>query len=532
MAMLVAAFLLAPVSGAVNISHASLDGRILTDDDFSLVSITRSTISGSSVSHASIETSTLTNSQVSMATMDHDWMQGGSLDHVRVADSRLVGVSGTFVEARDDVTACSSTLNGRAYDACTLLGSHGDARATITQDAPASIGPNETYSVGFQAKDTSSVTFDLETALLPVENKVLGARDVFDVTAKDAIATIEVSNASGVLGTGTVGSAIALGGQHGDTLTAKITTATKVIDTTIIQLRAHVNGGALLFGRTSVDVIATSLAFVPVADQPFAPYISDDVARLVGTVPLDKYGNTDRTINVSVTETVVGYDAPFPVDSTRAAALHGDSEFGSATPILYDQPTSPAAHHPSALELIIRQVNHVMVPFGYLPFHATHLITLGPYEATVNLTATATNELGATMTAEPLTLVYAPAPDAERRVSTPFGAFTFPGRGSITLHDPAHADMTGTARVTITETPNSHNVTLVAQVPVQNGDVTLTLPSTIFVPFPTGNLPFGNFVPNKYVITSELGGKTARVEDGGQEAITVGRNDQEAVTYT
>lgn len=493
-AILVAALLL-PLASAAVFSGMDLNGR--TADGARVIggSVDRSNledvlirdadVSQSQIARAGIEDSNLREVQVKQANL-----RDSTLAQARVESSVLHDVT-----LGADVTLCR-VGGDRDLGSCALVSPDGNVVARIEQDAPATAHPNGSFDVKLDLqRAANALTVHVAPSFLPVESATLGIRDVFDVSAVNAIRSVEVHHDGRLVASGGAGQALALpGGMDGD-VTLRVHLAEKVVDTSMLRLRVDTGNGAITFAPTQIQVVGTQLAILPQDQQPFGPYFADALGRLVATSVTDQWGNADRDIDVAMTERALDYAGPDHLDGTHSASVHGDAEFLGNDPIQYSREHSAAAHHPLTLEFVTRQVNKLDVPFGGLPVHATHVVAMGPYETRLELTASAVNARGERLEAGPVEFVFAPAAQTETVVTNAGGSFAIPGTGQLIVQ---FKDDAGD-RVRYHETPESHDIFVTRHVADdEDNDVHMQLASSV----KTG-LPFGNFVASEYAVVAD-----------------------------
>jgi len=487
----VAAVLVAPLAGAAVFSGMNVNGEAVDGGKLMEGNVDRSVLMDVSLRNAAVTESVIHRAGVWDSTLDevqvsHANIRGSTLSNARVMDSTLR--ESTIGE---DVTLCR-VGGDHDFGRCTLVSSSGEAVARIEKDAPATVRPNSTFDVRLDLEHAASaLTVDVAPSFLPVANPTLNITDVFDVTARNAIAGVEVYHDGGWMANGSAGSAIDLGRSMTGDVTLRIHVASAVIDTSMLRLRVDTGNGAVTFAPTKVEVVATKLAILPQDQQPFGPFVADSLGRLVAMSATDEHGNADRDIDVALRERVVRYAGPEHLDGSQSASVHGDAEFLGDRPIKYSREMSAAAHHPLTLEFATRQVNKLPLAFGDLPVHATHVVAMGPYETDLELKSHATNADGERLEAAPVVFTFAAAAETQTVATTMFGEFDIPGRGQIRVD---FEDEREGGSVRFHETPESHDV-FVTRHFTDEDDVHMLLASTV-----QAGLPFGNFVPSAYAV--------------------------------
>lgn len=509
--------LLLATAGAALVANQNVGNQSLSDDAFTRVHVFNATLERGSINHTSIHDSSLKEFAVQDATLRRSHVAESSLTRVLVEDSRLQNV-GLRDATLQDVTLCNGVcqlVSGSASGDDQSLKVH----ARLVHDAPTTLAPGESYDLKVVASKATT---------LMVRNDPAGVTEFgFDNAAADsAIASLELL-AKGDTTTFAMGESIALPrGQF----TVRVNVAeTGIIDGSTLGLVLELDGHGLRPATSTLQVVATELAFAPMEQQAFAPYLSDNVARLVMTVGTDANGNVDRDLDIAYTLNVTDVQTPSDVrlvgNRQHHAFLHGDSELFSTEPFKYSNPTSLEAHHPATLELILRDnVGLPGITYGVANFHATHLVTQSPYPATVELTAATTTSAGMQLSAGPYLVELGPLPADDRSASTPFGPLgdpMFPGTGMLRVHfvdaDGAPVEPQDGWSLMVQETPDSHQVEM--RVALAGKGSTFDQP---LAASPAVGLPFGDFVPHEYLVCLHAGGEPICANNGDLIAIRTG----------
>lgn len=285
-----------------------------------------------------------------------------------------------------------------------------------------------------------------------------------------------------------------------------ITNNTSIIDGTRIGLLLELDDHAVRPEMTSFEVVATELVIPPVEEQLFAPFLADDVARLVLSVPVDDHGNVDRDVNISFAVTVnavnVTDNVTFVGDLQDRARLHDDSRLFSEAPFSYLSEVD-MAHHPQTLELLVSLNLDDEIGYGDIDAYGTHLVAIGPYETNVTLDASATNATGGSLSAS-LDILMGATPDDEHEAEAFGEDFELPGTGELNV---AFVNETGESVASgedwtlfIQETPDSHGVAQTIAVANNSTFVRQDLAASAQV-----GTPFGNFVPSAYMVCVDHG---------------------------
>lgn len=502
-------------AAAALITDSDVINQSVADEELRGVQVRDSNVNNASIAKAAISDAAIRGASIEDVSVKASYLDKVSIQRAHVADSR-VAESSIAQSTLEDVTVCNGP--------CELVsGSGGDrvVHARLPGDAPEKVSPGDSFDL--------RVT-DVEAASLTVRNDPAGTTALgFDPTAADTtIASIELLKGGEVAQTFQLGEAVPL---DDDDFTLRVHIAeTGVIDGSTLGLVLDLDGRGLRTAMSTVDIVATQLAFAPIEGQAFAPFLADNVARLVISVATDEAGNVDRDLNVSYTVDVKDVDETegFNVvgDIQEHSYLHGDSEFFSAEPIKYTNPTSPAAHHPATLELILRDtVGLEGITYGAANFYATHLVTQSPFATSVELTASATTADGRELRAGPYAIELGPLPDEERSATTPFGPMgdpTFPGKGTLAVHLVDEAGQPVRAEdgwvLMIQETPDSHQTEVFLALDGEGANFEVPLAAS-----PLVGLPFGDFVPHEYKVCVDHGGETSCANDGALVAIQTGQ---------
>lgn len=516
------------IASSVGIA-AALSGNIVnqaTGED----AIRGAQIAGSTVTNVSIENANIENSVVSAASVRSASINGSYLEHVAIHEASIedsrVAFGSIARSSLSDVTICHADVeNGRdAGMQCRLVDGR-ESLARLWTDAPATIAPGGSYDLRL----TKVVASTLVMRNDPSGSTALG----FDPTAADAtIDRIELWHDGAMVQTFELGEAVSLPDED---FTLRVYVAqTGIVDGSTLGLVLDLDGHGLRPAMTTLDVVATSLGFAPADAQPFAPYLADNVARLVASVAADEFGNVDRDLDIGYTVDVTSVDSGAglggptiagPID--KHSFLHGDSELFSAEPFKYTNPTSAASHHPATLESILRDTVGVPgIVYGSAPFYATHVVAQSPYHTELTLTATTMNAAGVRLDAAPLALAYAHAPEADTPVAHPFGPFggeVFPGLGTLRIHymdaSGASVDRQSGWVLSIQETPEGHQTTMRI---AYTEDDTGPMDEQMLSASPRVGLPFGDFVDHEYKVCLEHDGKTSCWNDGALVNIQTG----------
>ncbi|HVM45355.1 MAG TPA: hypothetical protein VM582_05415 [Candidatus Thermoplasmatota archaeon] len=503
------------VAGAL-VSDARVEDKTATGEVYRDVLIANATLTAGVIDRASIRDSHLTSFDIEDAAIHRSYISHASLDRVHVTDSRLENV-GYRHATLDDVTDCNS--------GCKLVSGAASSRnqeihARLTADAPATVSPGGTYDLRVEDAKASGLTIRND----PAGVTALG----FDPRAADAtIASLELWVEGEMVAAFAMGERVTL---PDDDFTVRVSVAdTGVVDGSTLGLVLDLDGRGLRPAITTVDVVATSLAFAPLEGQAFAPFLADNVARLVISVATDDNGNVDRDLDIAYTVNVLEVDdledARVVGDLQHHAFLHGDSELFSAEPIKYSNPTSLAAHHPATLELILRDtVGLEGITFGAAPFYATHLVAQSPVATSVELTAETTTSAGERLEAGPYRVDLGPLPEEPRSAKTPFGPAgdpEFPGEGTLRVQlvdgDGNKVDAEDGWVLMVQETPESHQVEIHVALDGQGSSFEMPIAAS-----PMVGLPFGDFVPHEYLVCVHHDGETSCANDGKLVAIENG----------
>lgn len=500
---------------------AALSGNIVnqaTGED----EIRAAHIAGSTVTNVSIENANIENSVVRAAGVRSVSINGSYLDHVAIHDASIEDsrvASGSIARSSlSDVTICRTDVeNGRdAGVRCRLVDGR-ESLARLWTDAPAMIAPGGSYDLRLS---------DVEASTLVVRNDPAGSTALgFDPTAADAtIDRIELWQDDAMVQAFELGDAVSIPDED---FTLRVYVAqTGIVDGSTLGLVLDLDGHGLRPAMTTLDVVATSLGFAPADAQPFAPFLADNVARLVVSVATDDFGNVDRDLDVAYTVDVANVDSGAglggptlgePID--EHSYLHGDSELFSAEPFKYVNPRSEMSHHPATLELILRDTVGVPgIVYGSAPFYATHVVAQSPYHTELTLHATTVNAAGQQLDAAPLELRYTHAPEAGSPVAHPFGPFggeMFPGLGTLRVHfmdkDGNSIDREPGWVLFIQETPESHQTEMRI---VYTEDDAGPVDEQKLAASPAVGLPFGDFFPHEYKVCLEYDGKQSCWNDG------------------
>lgn len=500
---------------------AALSGNIVNqvngDTEIRAAHIAGSTISDVTILNANIE-----NSVVSSASVRSVSINGSYLDHVAIHEASIVDsrvASGSIARSSlSDVTICRADVeNGRdAGPRCRLVDGR-ESLARLWTDGPATIAPGDSYDL----RVTDAVADSLVVRNDPAGSTALG----FDPTASDAtIDRIELWNGDAMARSFELGEEVSLPGE--DFTLRVYVSETGIVDGSTLGLVLDLDGHGLRPAMTTLDVVATSLGFAPADAQPFAPFLADNVARLVGSVALDDFGNLDRDLAIAYTVDVTNVDSGAGLGGPTIAGphdqhsfLHGDAELFSEEPIKYSNPTSAAAHKPATLESILRDTVGVPgIVYGSAPFYATHVVAQSPYHTELTLHATTTNADGVRLEAAPLDLAFEHAPREDAPVTHPFGPFggeVFPGLGTLRVHFMDEEGMSVEREpgwvLSIQETPESHQTMM--RIEYGEND-TGSVDEQMLAASPRVGLPFGDFVDHEYKVCLQYDGKESCWNDG------------------
>lgn len=510
----VAAVALVGLAGAF-VTDAHVGGKALDGETFRGVSVVNATLTSGKIDKASIHDSHLTDFDVDDATIRGSYVEAAGLERVHVTNSRLEHV-GLHAASLDGVTLCN--------DGCMLVSGHNtrswDVHARLTADAPATLPPGGSFDLRVE---------DAEASGLTVRNDPAGVTALgFDPRAADAaVESLELWVDGAAVATFGLGERVAL---PDDDFSVRVNVAeTGIVDGSTLGLVLDLDGHGLRPAITTLDVVATTLAFAPPEAQAFAPYLADNVARLVISVATDEHGNVDRDLDIAYTVNVLDVQDRDNVrvvgDEQHHAFLHGDSELFGPTPIKYVNPTSAAAHHPATLELILRDMVGVAgITYGAAPFYATHLVAQSPVATSVELTASTTNADGQRLEAGPYRIDLGPLPEEPRSAATPFGPMgdpMFPGEGTLRVQlvdgDGNHVRAEDGWVLMVQETPESHQVAVHVALDGQGSGYSMPLAAS-----PPVGLPFGDFVPHEYLVCVHHDGETDCANDGQLVAIRNG----------
>ena len=506
---------LAGIAAAL-VTDADVGGRSVSDEAFRGVRVFNATLMGGQLDKASVRDAHLSDFAIHDATITGSYVHDSSLERVHAGDSRLEDV-GLRAVTLDDVTLC----NGE----CMLVSGSSphawDVHARLAGDAPADLAPGESFDLRVE---------DADAAGLVVTNDPAGVTALgFDNrAAPETVESLELWVDGAAVATFAMGERVSL---PDDDFTLRVNVADAgIVDGSTLGLVLDLDGHGLRPAVSTLQVEATRLAFAPPEGQAFAPYLADNVARLVISVATDENGNVDRDLDVSYTVNVLDVDADggarvVTPDLDEHAYLHGDSELFSDAPFKYVNPTSVAAHHPATLELILRDLVGVAgITYGAAPFYATHLVAQSPYATSLELTASATTADGERLEAGPYRIDLGPLPESPRSAATPFGPMgdpQFPGEGTLRVQ---LVDANG-ERVAaeddwvlmVQETPESHQVQMHLSLAGQGTSIEVPLAASE----PVG-LPFGDFVPHEYLVCVHHDGETSCANDGDLVAIRNG----------
>ena len=498
------------------VTHTNVGNKAMDDEAFREVHVFNSTLERGSIDKASIRDSRLTHFGVESASIEGSYVMDASLDRVHVADSRLESV-GLRATTLDDVTLC----NGE----CRLVSGSSDGRwdvhARLSSDAPANLSPGDTYELRVEDTRASGLT---------VTNDPAGVTPLgFDNRADaSAVESLELWVDGEAVATFAMGERVDL---PDDDFTLRVNVAeTGIVDGSTLGLVLDLDGHGLRPAISTLQVVATQLAFAPPEGQAFAPFLADNVARLVISVATDENGNVDRDLDIAYTVNVLDVEDQENLrvvgDEQKHSFLHGDSELFSDEPFKYTNPTSEAAHHPATLELILRDTVGVEgITYGSAPFYATHLVAQSPVATTVELTASTTTADGDRLEAGPYRIELGPLPEEPRSAATPFGPMgdpMFPGEGTLRVQlvdaDGRHVEAEDGWVLMVQETPESHQTEIRVALDGQGTSYEMPLAASE----PVG-LPFGDFVPHEYLVCVHHDGETSCANDG--ELVTI-RHDE------
>ena len=506
------------------ITDANVTGKTVSDERLRGV-----TIQGASVSDALIEKADVWNSTVHDAQMRHATARDSYLKDVSVHDARLVDSRVEDAKLRgvalQDVTLCDVDVPGQRDAGGCWLVDGGRVMAGLMQDAPERAMPGESFDLRIHPMGAGSLT---------VRNDPAGATALgFDPTAApSAVANLSLVDEDGNETRFALGEAVPL--PDGEEVILRVEVArTGIIDGSTLGLVLDLDGHGLRAAMTTLDVLATQLAFAPPEMQAFAPFLADNVARLVVSVALDENGNVDRDLDVAYTVNVLDVNETAEIDVVgdrqHHAFLHGDSELFSETPFKYDNPTSEAAHHPATLELILRDMVGIEgITYGAANFYATHLVAQSPLATSIELTASATNADGERLEAGPYRIDLAELPDEPRSAATPFGPMgdpMFPGEGTLRVRlvdgDGQDVEAQDGWVLMVQETPESHQTEI--HVSLAGEGSTYEMPLAASEPV---GLPFGDFVPHEYLVCVHHDGQMSCANDGALVSIRDGETTQ------
>jgi hypothetical protein len=500
------------------LSDNNFGRQTISGEDLERVFVYDSHLERGSIERASIHDSTLNDFQVTDATLRRSYVDGASLNRVLVEESRLEGVDLRDATLRD-VTLCDGVCRltsggiGRSAQEADF-----EVHAVLHEDAPEEVAPGATFDLRVSGAHADGLTVHND----PPGTSAFG----FDDAAADANVRLELLD-HGQDGNddGEDAKTFALGETQalssGDFTLRVHVAETGIVDGSHLGLVLDLDGHRLRPAVTMLQVVATQLSFAPPEGQAFAPFLADNVARLVISLPTDEDGNVDRDLDIAYTLNVVDVDATgghvLTGDEDQHAFLHGDSELFSDTPIKYTNPTSQAAHRPATLEFILRDtVGLEGITYGTAGFYATHLVAQSPFATTVEVTASTENADGEGLEAGPVTLELGPLPEEPRSASTPFGPLgdpQFPGEGLLRVRfvdSDGHAVEAGDDwHLTVQETPESHQTMM--RLSLADAGETFEVPLAASEPV---GLPFGDFVPHEYVVCVEQGDRTDCARDG------------------
>lgn len=498
------------------VTDANVGNKTVADETLRGVHAFNATLEGGRLDKASVVDSRLSDFAIHDATIAGSYVDDSSLERVHASDSRLEDV-GLRAATLDDVTLC----NGECMLVSGPSNGDWDVHARLGHDAPASLSPGESYELRVEDADAGG---------LMVTNDPAGVTALgFDNrAADDAVESLELWVDGAAVATFAMGERVSL---PDDDFTLRVNVAEAgIVDGSTLGLVLDLDGRGLRPAVSTLQVVATQLAFAPLEAQAFAPYLADNVARLVISVATDANGNVDRDLDVSYTVNVLDVDETggarvVTPDLDEHAYLHGDSELFSDAPFKYVNPTSVAAHHPATLELILRDMVGVAgITYGAAPFYATHLVAQSPYATSVELTASATTADGERLEAGPYRVDLGPLPEEPRSAATPFGPMgdpQFPGQGTLRVQlvdgdgEPVEAEDDWVLMVQ--ETPESHQVQMHLSLEDQGTSFEVPLAASE----PVG-LPFGDFVPHEYLVCVHHDGETSCANDGDLVAIRNG----------
>jgi len=505
------------VAGAL-MSNTSVDDQTIDGEVFRDVSIQNATLTAGVIERASVRDSHLTHFNISSSTIQGSYIHHASLERIHISDSRIENVRYRAATV-EDVTDCNV--------GCKLVSGESSSHnqqvhARLMADAPATVSPGDSYDLRVE---------DAEASGLTVRNDPAGVTALgFDPRAADAtIESLELWVDGEMTATFAMDERVELP-DDGDFTVRVHVAETGVVDGSTLGLVLDLDGRGLRPAITTVDVVATTLAFAPLEGQAFAPFLADNVARLVISVATDEHGNIDRDLDIAYTVNVLEVDdledARVVGDLQHHAFLHGDAELFSDEPIKYSNPTSLAAHHPATLEFILRDtVGLEGITYGAAPFYATHLVAQSPVATSVELTASTTTAAGERLEAGPYRVDLGPLPDEPRSAKTPFGPAgdpEFPGEGTLRVQLVDGDGNRVTAKdgwvLMVQETPESHQVEIHVALDGQGSSFEMPIAAS-----PMVGLPFGDFVPHEYLVCVHHDGETDCANDGELVAIKNGQ---------
>jgi hypothetical protein len=502
---------------AALVSNTNVGNQRVSGEDFTRVHVFNATLENGSINHTSIHDSMLHDFEVQDATLRWTYMSGGSVERILSENSRLDDVSvhdSTLV----DTTVCRDTdcrlVSGQMSGSYEDLEEH----ARLVGDAPETATPGSWYDIRVE---------DAASGMLTVTNDPSGVTAFgFDNRAPDS--NVEMLELRSDEGNETFALGAAMEVPSDFTLRVHVA-ETGIIDGSTLGLVLDLGGHGLRPAITTLNVTATQLAFAPLEGQAFAPYLADNVARLVISVGTDANGNVDRDLDIAYTLNVTHVQTPSDVhlvgDPQEHTYLHGDSELFSDQPFKYVNPTSLEAHHPATLEKILRDdVGLPGITYGAANFYATHFVAQSPYPTTAELTAATTASNGTALSAGPFVIEFGALPADDSSAATPFGPGgdpMFPGTGTLRVHfvdaDGEPVEAKDGWALKVQETPESHTVEMVVALDGKGSTFDQPLAAS-----PLVGLPFGDFFDHEYLVCLEADGEEVCANDGGLVAIQTG----------
>lgn len=453
------------------LSDTTVERQFVRDDEVKDAAIRDSDAERVSIKDASIDGSRVAQASVKDASISGSYLSDLEVKDAQLADSRVERASMKDVSL-DDVTVCQAEVNKEfGYGDCALVRVDRDGEqvfARLTGDAPATIAPGDSYDLEVRDAEAATLTvrndpgglvgLGFEPGVDPLGLQQLG---FLAAANNESVASFELLVDGEVRETFGFGDTVEL--PQGDFTLRVNANQTGIVDHSRLALVLDLEGHGLRPAITSFDVVATNLVIPPVEDQLFAPFLADNVARLVLSVPVDADGNVDRDVNttfrVDVTD-VRSEGATLRGDMDQRARLHDDSRLFSEAPFSY-RPEVTAAHHPQTLELLVRENLVAELEYGAIDAYGTHLVAMGPHATNVTLEAEAQNARGENLSAS-IDIEMGATPD-EERTETFFGTdFDLPGRGTLQANfvdaegQPVQAGEGWT--LFIQETPDSHGV--------------------------------------------------------------------------